>query len=149
MGQTGELHVAPTGAALGILVAVVVGFPSGRQWAASGGFERWIDLLRHKRRAGVTKIALLSFAILMAGCTSEAERLVQQYEMNDSICKKSHVYGTGSYWNCRAARDQMVVLRNNTLRRALIHCCRAQGTQGAQLGDEFQPLCVAGICTAV
>ena len=70
-----------------------------------------IDLLRHKRRAGVTKIALLSFAILVAGCTSSTERLVQQYEMNDSICKKSHVYGTGSYWNCRATRDRMVMLQ--------------------------------------
>jgi len=70
-----------------------------------------IDLLRHKRRAGVTKIALLSFAILLAGCTSEAERLVQKYEMNDSICKKSHGYGTGSYWKCREARNQMVVLQ--------------------------------------
>ena len=69
-----------------------------------------IDLLRHKRRAGVTKIALLSFAILVAGCSS-TERLVQQYERNDSICKKSHVYGTGSYWNCRAARDRMVTLQ--------------------------------------
>ena len=68
-----------------------------------------IDLLRHKRRAGVTKIALLSFAILLAGCTSEAERLVQKYEMNDSICKKRHVYG--NYWKCREARDQMVVLQ--------------------------------------
>jgi hypothetical protein len=132
MGQTGELHVAPTGAALGILVAVVVGFPSGRQWAASGGFERWIDLLRHKRRAGVTKIALLSFAILMAGCTSEAERLVQQYEMNDSICKKSHVYGTGSYWNCRAARDQMVVLQKQ-------HSAESTDTLLQGAGDAGRP----------
>jgi hypothetical protein len=85
-----------------------------------------IDLLRHKRRAGVTKIALLSFAILVAGCSSPAERLVQQYERNDSICKKSHVYGTGSYWNCRATRDRMVMLQQqllNTSVQALLAVC--------------------------
>jgi hypothetical protein len=87
-----------------------------------------IDLLRLKRCAGVTKIAFLSFAILVAGCSSPAERLVQQYELNDSICKKSHVYGTDSYWNCRAARDQMLGLQKQ-------HSAESIGTLAGGAGD--------------
>ena len=75
----------------------------------------------------MTKIALLSFAILVAGCTSRTEQLVQQYELNDSICKKSHVYGTGSYWNCRAGATEWSLCSNNTLRRALMCSCRRRG----------------------
>jgi hypothetical protein len=82
----------------------------------------------------VTKIALLSFAILVAGCTSEAERLVQRYELNDSICKKDHVYGTGSYWNCRAARDQMVVLQKQHSAESTDTLLQGAGNAGRAAG---------------
>ena len=90
-----------------------------------------IDLLRHKRRAGSTNILILSFAILVAGCSSPAEQLVQQYEKNDSICKKSHVYGTNSYWNCRAARDRMVGLRQQHSAESTDTLLQGAGDAGA------------------
>jgi hypothetical protein len=55
----------------------------------------------------MTKIALLSFVILVAGCASQEERLWQQDARDDSTCKKSFPHGTESYWKCRSQLDQM------------------------------------------
>ena len=60
-----------------------------------------------QRCAGVTKIALLSFVILVAGCASQEERLLQQDARDDSTCKKSSPHGTESYWKCRSQLGQM------------------------------------------
>ena len=67
----------------------MVGFPLMR------GFALWI------------KITLLSFAVLLAGCSSQEERLWQQSARDDVTCKKSHVHGTASYWKCRSQLDQL------------------------------------------
>jgi hypothetical protein len=65
------------------------------------------NLLGNKRGAGVTKILLLSFAVLLASCTSQEERLWQQYAREESSCTKNFPHGTESYWNCRRQLDRL------------------------------------------
>jgi len=55
----------------------------------------------------MTKIFLLSLALLLVGCSPTAERYWAQDARDDATCKKSFRAGTQQYWNCRSQLAQL------------------------------------------
>ena len=80
-------------------------------------------LLGNKRVAGVTKVLLLSFAVLL-GAAHTRGTLWQQYARDDRNCTKSFLHGTESWLeNCRRQLDRLRTQQQKTLTRTLAWSC--------------------------